>query len=76
VGALVEVNLFEHSIQAFDFSLQRQQFETLFNKGSFEKGTIWVPVDGCAVKLILDEAIVQNDGSVDKGHYELALIKK
>jgi hypothetical protein len=54
----------------------RQQFETLFNKGSFEKGTIWVPADGCAVKMDLDEAIVQNDGSIDQGHYELALVKK
>jgi hypothetical protein len=54
----------------------RQQFETLFNKGSFEKGTIWAPADGCAVKMVLDEAIVQNDGSVDKGHYELAVVKK
>ncbi len=57
-------------------SSDQQQFETLFGKGSFEKGTIWVPADGCAVKLVLDEAIVQNEGSVDKGHYELAVVKK
>jgi hypothetical protein len=56
-------------------SSDRQQFETLFNKGTFEKGTIWVSSDGCAVKLMLDEAIVQNDGSVDKGHYELAVVR-
>lgn len=54
----------------------QQQFETLFGKGSFEKGTIWVSSDGCAVKLVLDEAIVQNDASVDKGHYELAIVRK
>ncbi len=54
----------------------KEQFEMLFNKGSFEKGTIWTPADGCAVKLVLDEAILQNDGSVDKGHYELAVVKK
>jgi hypothetical protein len=54
----------------------KQQFETLFNKGSFETGTIWAPADGCVVKLVLDEAIVQNDGSVDKGHYEFAIVKK
>ncbi len=54
----------------------KQQFETLFGKGSFEKGTVWAPSDGCAVKLVLDEAILQNDGSVDKGHYELAVMKK
>lgn len=57
-------------------SSDKQQFETLFNKGSFEKGTLWAPADGCAVKLVLDEAIVQNDRSVDKAHYELAIAKK
>lgn len=57
-------------------SSDKQQFETLFGKGSFEKGTAWAPEDGCAVKLILDEAIVQNDGSVNKGHYELNMIRK
>lgn len=57
-------------------SSDKQQFETLFGKGSFEKGTAWAPEDGCAVKLILDEAIVQNDGSVSKGHYELNMIRK
>lgn len=57
-------------------SSDKQQFETLFGKGSFEKGTAWAPEDGCAVKLILDEAIVQTDGSVNKGHYELNTIRK
>lgn len=57
-------------------SSDQQQFETLFGKGSFEKGTIWAPSDGCAVKLTLDEQIVQNDGSVDKSHYDLAIVKK
>ena len=54
----------------------QEQFQTLFGKGSFEKGTIWVPADGCAVKMDLDEAIVQNDGTVDKGRYELAIVKR
>lgn len=54
----------------------RQQFETMFNKGSFEKGTVWASSDGCAVNLVLDEAIFQNDGSVDKVHYEFASVKK
>lgn len=57
-------------------SSDKQQFETLFGKGSFEKGTAWAPEDGCAVKVILDEAIVQNDGSVSKGHYELNTVRK
>ena len=57
-------------------SSDRQKFETLFGKGSFEKGTAWVPADGCAVKLVLDEAFSQADGSVKKAHYEMARIKK
>jgi hypothetical protein len=57
-------------------SADQQQFQTLFGAGSFEKGTVWVPADGCAVKLILDEAIVQTNGSINKGRYELALTKK
>jgi hypothetical protein len=56
-------------------SSDRQQFETLFGKGSFEKGTAWVPADGCAVKLVLDEA-VQINGSLKNAHYEIQRIKK
>lgn len=54
----------------------QRQFQTLFGNGSFEKGTVWIPPDGCAVKLILDEAIVQANGRINKGHYEVAMIKK
>jgi len=56
-------------------SSDRQQFETLFGKGSFEKGMAWVPADGCAVKLVLDEA-VQINGSLKNAHYEIQRIKK
>jgi len=56
-------------------SSDRQRFETLFGKGSFEKGTAWVPADGCAVKLVLDEA-VQINGSLKNAHYEIQRIKK
>jgi hypothetical protein len=54
----------------------KQSFETLFGKGSFEKGTVWIPADGCAVKLVLDEGLQQTDGSVKKAHYEIAMIKE
>jgi hypothetical protein len=47
----------------------------LFGKGSFEKGTAWVPGDECAVKLVLDEA-VQINGSLKNAHYEIERIKK
>jgi hypothetical protein len=54
----------------------QKTFQTLFGTGSFEKGTVWIPSDGCAVKLTLDEAIVRTNGSINKGHYEIAMIKK
>jgi len=56
-------------------SSDRKQFETLFGAGSSEKGTAWVPADGCAVKLVLDEA-VQINGSLKDAHYEIERIKK
>lgn len=55
---------------------ERTQFETLFGKGSFEKGTVWMADDGCGVKLVLDEGIWQANGSVNQVHYETAMIKK
>ena len=57
-------------------STDKQTFETLFGKGSFEKGTVWIQADGCAVKLVLDEGLQQTDGSVKKAHYEMAMIKE
>jgi hypothetical protein len=54
----------------------QKQYLELFGKGSFEKGTVWVPADGCAVKLVLDEGIWQQDGSIKKAHFEIARIKK
>ena len=57
-------------------SPDKQRFETLFGKGSFEKGTVWVTTDGCAVQLVLDEGLWQSDGSIKKDHYEIARIKK
>jgi hypothetical protein len=54
----------------------KEQYETLFGKGSFEKGTAWMGADGCIVKLILDESTTQANGAVDKGHYEMDRSKK
>jgi len=54
----------------------KQQYETLFGKGSFEKGTAWMGADKFIVKLVLDESITQGDGTVDKGHYEMDRSKK
>jgi hypothetical protein len=57
-------------------SSDKKKFAVLFGQGSFEKGTVWMGPDGCAVKLILDEEFAQMNGSVDKRHYEMARTKK
>jgi hypothetical protein len=53
----------------------QQKFEFLFGKGSFEKGTVWIPSDGCAVKLVLDERVLLG-GNLKDAHYELARVRK
>ncbi|MGH9728945.1 MAG: hypothetical protein ACRD4V_10195 [Candidatus Acidiferrales bacterium] len=57
-------------------SSDQNTFETLFGPGSFEKGTIWMGQDGCAVKVILDEGLSQTNGAVEKRHFEIARVKK
>ena len=53
----------------------QRTFAALFGTGAFEKGTVWVPVDGCAVKLVLDERM-SFGGKLKDAHYELARIHK
>jgi len=54
----------------------KNKFDTLFGKGSFEKGTVWMGADGCGVKLVLEEGIWQTSGGVNQVHYEMARTKK
>lgn len=54
----------------------QQQFETLFGKGSFDKGTLWIASDDCAAKLLLDEGLWQQDGSIKQTHFEISRAKK
>jgi hypothetical protein len=54
----------------------KNRWEALFGQGSFEKGTAWIPADGCAVKLILDEGMWQSGGGIAKTHYEMGMVKK
>ncbi len=54
----------------------KMKFETFFGNGSFEKGTVWLGDDGCAVKLVLDEGIWQTNGGVNQARYEMAMTKK
>jgi hypothetical protein len=51
-------------------------YEAFFGSGSYEKGTIWITAAGCPVKLILDEATKQANGSVGKDHFEIDMIKR
>ena len=57
-------------------SSDQVQFQTLFGKGAFDKGTAWMASDGCAARLLLDEGLWQRDGSIKQTHYEISRIKK
>ncbi len=56
-------------------SSDQKAIEMLFGPGSYDKGTVWMGQDGCAVKLLLDEGLVLPNG-VEKRHFEMARIKK
>jgi hypothetical protein len=51
-------------------------YKSTLGAGGFEKGTVWVIPGGCPVKFSLDSEMHLNDGSIDKVHYEEAMIKK
>jgi len=54
----------------------KNKFEMILGKGSFEKGMVWMGDDGCGVRLVLDEGIWQTNDGVNQAHYEMAVIKK
>lgn len=56
-------------------SSDQKTIETLFGAGSYDKGTVWMGQDGCAVKVMLDEGW-PIDNRIEKRHYEIARIKK
>ena len=51
-------------------------YRATLGEGGFEKGTAWVNAQGCPVKLSLDAEMHLNNGSVDKTHYEIEMVKK
>jgi hypothetical protein len=57
-------------------SSDRQTFATMFGSGTYDKGDLWVAAEGCPIKLDLDEARQQPNGSVAKTHFEVNFIKK
>ncbi|MGB8474740.1 MAG: hypothetical protein WCE61_11710 [Candidatus Acidiferrum sp.] len=51
-------------------------YQNTLGPGGSEKGTVWVTSEGCPVKFSLDSEMHLNNGSVDKVHYEVAMVKK
>jgi hypothetical protein len=51
-------------------------YRATLGSGGFEKGTWWVTAEGCPVKLSLDSELRSNNGSVEKLHYEEAMVQK
>ncbi|HET9803579.1 MAG TPA: hypothetical protein VFP96_10095, partial [Candidatus Acidoferrum sp.] len=51
-------------------------YRATLGDGGFEKGIAWVTDKGCPVKLSLDSEMHLTNGSVDKVHYEIAMVKK
>jgi len=51
-------------------------YRATLGDGGFEKGTVWVNAKGCPVKLSLDVEMHLKNGSVDKEHYEIEMVKK
>jgi len=51
-------------------------YRSTLGSGGFERGTVWVTSQGCPVKFSLDSEMHLKDGSVQKVHYEEAMIKK
>jgi len=51
-------------------------YRATLGAGGFEKGMAWVTAQGCPVKLSLDSEMHLNNGSIEKDHYEIEIVKK
>ena len=51
-------------------------YRSTLGPGGSEKGAAWVTSQGCPVKFTIDSEMHFNNGSVQKDHYEEAMIKK
>jgi hypothetical protein len=51
-------------------------YRATLGTGGFEKGTWWVTAEGCPVKLSLDSELHSNNGTVEKLHYEEAMVQQ
>ena len=57
-------------------TVEQGLYRATLGSGGFEKGTWWVTADGCPVKLSLDSELHSNNGSVEKLHYEEAMVQQ
>jgi len=55
---------------------EKSLYQSVLGKGGFQKGTAWVTTQGCPVKLVMDSELHGNDGSVEKIHYDVAMVRK
>ena len=61
----------------WDATTRQMLGNSTLGPGGFDKGDAWVTSDGFPVKLILDDEMHKNDGSLlEKVHYEEAMVKK
>jgi len=63
--------------QRWDAATQRMLGNATVGPGGSDKGDVWVMADGCPVKLVLDEEMHKNDGSLlERIHYEESIGKQ
>lgn len=55
---------------------EKSLYQSVLGTGGFQKGTAWVTAQGCPVKLVMDSELHGNDGSVEKIHYDVAMVRK
>jgi hypothetical protein len=56
---------------------ERALYKSVLGPGGSEKGTVWVTLQGCPVRILLDEELHSKDGNVlGNAHYEEAMVRK
>ncbi len=50
--------------------------QNILGPGGSVKGTVWATSQGCPVKFVVDSEMHLNDGTMQKDHYEEAIVKK
>ena len=55
---------------------EKSLYQSVLGTGGFQKGTAWVTAQGCPTKLVMDSELHGKDGSVEKIHYEVAMVRK